>query len=53
MTDASVLCHRCYNIALSKAPVIIKVPEDHENYKSGTLTVFYWQTYNGSLSDNS
>ena len=31
----SILCQHCYDGALRKGPVIVEVPEDHENYKSG------------------
>lgn len=31
----SILCQPCYDNALRTGPVIIGVPEDHENYKSG------------------
>lgn len=41
MTDGSVLCESCHDSALSEAPAIIQVPEDHKNYKSGTSTVLY------------
>lgn len=30
------MCHPCHSKALRLAPVIIEVPQDHENYKSGT-----------------
>ena len=33
-----VMCQSCHDDALCVAPVIIEVPGDHENYKSGRLT---------------
>lgn len=33
------MCQLCYYKALLVAPVLIEVPEDHENYKSGTLII--------------
>lgn len=39
MCSTSVLCQPCHDHALRVAPVIIKVDEDHVNYKSGTSTV--------------
>jgi len=30
----SVLCQACYDDALSRAPALIQVPNDHKNYKS-------------------
>lgn len=35
-----VMCQPCYDRALRTAPIIIEVPEDHENYKSGGPTTF-------------
>jgi len=32
--DKSVLCQACYDDALSRAPALIQVPNDHKNYKS-------------------
>lgn len=34
MSEVSVLCQPCHDDALTMAPVIIKVPEDHKNYRS-------------------
>ncbi|KAF9790516.1 hypothetical protein BJ322DRAFT_1036993 [Thelephora terrestris] len=34
MSKVSVLCRPCHKDALSRTPVIVEVPEDHENYKS-------------------
>ena len=42
--DKSVLCQACYDDALSRAPALIQVPNDHKNYKSGMSIVFYWLT---------
>lgn len=33
-SSASVMCQICYEDALSMAPVLVEVPEDHSNYKS-------------------
>jgi len=33
------MCQPCHDGALSVAPAIIEVPEDHETYKSGMLTI--------------
>ena len=40
----SDLCQHCHDNALNVAPVIIEVPEDHENYKSGMPAPFPWIT---------
>ncbi|KAF9790510.1 hypothetical protein BJ322DRAFT_1104161 [Thelephora terrestris] len=32
-TDKSVLCQPCHDDALSRAPALVRVPEDHKNYK--------------------
>ena len=34
-----VLCLPCYGKALRKAPVLIEVPDDHDNYRNGTLVI--------------
>ena len=36
----SVLCQTCYDDALSRAPALIHVPDDHKNYKSGASMTF-------------
>lgn len=41
MNSPSILCQPCQDDALSKAPVIVEVPREHENYKSGKSTAFY------------
>lgn len=41
MSSTSVLCQSCHNDALSKAPTIIEVPDDHDNYMSGMSTPLY------------
>jgi len=33
-TSKSVLCQICYDDALSRAPALVQVPDDHRNYKS-------------------
>ncbi|KAF9790511.1 ADP-ribosylation [Thelephora terrestris] len=33
-SNASVLCQSCHGNELKKAPAIVQVPEDHNNYKS-------------------
>ncbi|KAF9790514.1 hypothetical protein BJ322DRAFT_395234 [Thelephora terrestris] len=33
-STASVLCQTCYDSELSKAPALVQVPEDHQNFKS-------------------
>lgn len=34
MTDGSILCQFCHSDALSRAPAILRVSEDHRSYKS-------------------
>lgn len=36
MNGKTILCQNCYDDAAFAGPVLIKVPEDHENYTSGT-----------------
>jgi len=36
------MCQPCHDRALRLAPVIIEVPEDHEDYKSGNLIEIRW-----------
>ena len=38
------LCQLCHDNAMIMTPMIVKIPEDHEAYKSGTSTSFYWLT---------
>lgn len=33
MSSPSILCRACHNDALGRAPAIIEVPQDHQNYK--------------------
>ena len=35
----TVMCQLCHHKASRMAPVIIEVPEDHENYKSGASSI--------------
>ena len=35
------MCQPCHDKALRVAPVIVEVPEDHDNYKSGERRVFH------------
>ena len=35
MIGSGLFCQSCHKKVLRKAPVIIKVPKDHERYKSG------------------
>jgi hypothetical protein len=34
-SGTTIMCQPCHDRALRVAPVIIEVPEDHENFKSG------------------
>ena len=34
------MCQPCHDTAVRVAPVLIEVPEDHDNYKSGERRVF-------------
>ena len=43
-TKLSALCQPCYENAMIMAPMIIAIPEDHESYRSGTLTMSDWPT---------
>ena len=38
------MCQPCHDRALRVAPVIVEVPEDHDNYKSGERRVFHLLT---------
>ena len=52
VSGAFALCLSCRDRELREVPMIINVPEEHERYKSGTLTVFYLLTV-GVYSDHS
>ncbi|KAF9790513.1 hypothetical protein BJ322DRAFT_395572 [Thelephora terrestris] len=45
-SSASVLCQTCYDNELKKAPAIVQVPEDHNNYKS--IESQFKQTWKGT-----
>jgi hypothetical protein len=51
MTDGSVLCESCHDSALSKAPAIIQVPEDHKNYKSAEKQFKHTWRHNTACPD--
>jgi hypothetical protein len=53
MSNASVLCQPCLDVAPDMAG-ILKLPEDHRNFKGGTSTLFYyWLGEYGDLSNDS